>query len=396
MALERLLQVPLHQIEALLSESWRAWRGRSLYRDVPALEPSVSLIAEALLDRTFTLCTSVMTGVPLPETGRQMVDDVVAARAFYEQSGWLERPAGYHRDPPPLEAELTAEEAAWSGPRRRRYRRLVFESGFEPHPGEPGRERWIAHPSNGTAHAYVLEHEEPRPWLVCVHGFAMGTPLVNLSGFPVRLLHDVLGLNIAFPVLPLHGPRGAGRFSGGEVLAPDYMRMVHLFAQAVWDARRVISWVRARSAEPVGLYGISLGAYVSALVASLEDGLDCVIAGIPAVDFPNLARDNEPWIMRRYDDDFHVDWNLIRAVTHVVSPLSLVPRVAREGRFIYAGIADRVVRPDQPRALWRHWEEPEIHWFSGGHVLGVWNAAVGPFLERALVRAGLAAVEPSA
>jgi hypothetical protein len=391
MALGQFLAVP-HQIGAIVAEALLAIRRESGYRDVPAAEPSLRLIGGALLDRTFRLSTSVMTGLPLPEAVRRMLDEAAEAERLFAARGWLAEPSGYHRDPPPLHDPQVRDESTWSGPRRRRYRRLVFPSGYEPHAGEPGRERWLAHPRNGTAHAYVLEHPGgPRPWLVCVHGFGMGTPLVNLSGFPVRLLHDELGLNLLFPCLPLHGARGATRFSGGEVLAPDYLRLVHLFAQGAWDVRRLVAWIRARGGERVGLYGVSLGGYVSALVAGLEDGLACIVAGIPMVDFPLAAQDNMPWIMRRYDDEFELDWRLIRAITHVVSPLAIAPRVPRAARFIYAGIADRVVKPEHPRALWRHWEQPDIHWFSGGHVLGVFDRSVLPFLAASLRRAGMSA-----
>jgi hypothetical protein len=391
MPLERLLTVPLQQLGDLFNESWSAFRGSSRYPDVPPLEASAGLIGEALLDRTFTLMTSVLTGVPLPDEVRQMVEEVHEARAFYGDRGWLDDPEAYHQPPPELHPESLERGASWAGATRQRYQHLRFESGYQPHPGEPGRDRWLAHPLNGTAHAYLLEHDEPRPWLVCIHGFAMGSPLLNFQAFPVQKLHHELGLNLAFPVLPLHGPRGTGRMGGSEVLSPDYLRMVHLFAQSVWDVRQLIGWLRQRGAEQVGLHGISLGGYVSSLVASLQDGLDAVIAGIPAVDFANLARDNEPWIMRRYDDQFELDWNLLRAITHVVSPLAFTPRLPLNKRFIYAGIADRVVKPDQPRALWRHWGHPEIHWFSGGHVMGSWNRSIEPFLESSLTQAGLVA-----
>ena len=389
MRFEALLSIPAQQAGAFFTEAWRAFRGSSAYPDVPPLAPRVSLLGEALLDRTFTLMTSVMLGVPVPETVRRMVDDLVSAHAFYEARGWLTEPGGYHQTPPPVAEVERSGGATFAGPRRMRYEHLRFASGFAPHEGEPGRERWLAHDRNGTAHVYVLEHEEPRPWLVGVHGFAMGTPLINFSGFPVRLLHEELGLNLAFPVLPLHGPRGVGGMSGSEVLTPDYLRMVHLFAQAVWDVRRTLGWIRERSDEPIALYGISLGGYVSALVTAFEAELACVVAGIPAVDFPSLANDNQPWIMRRYGDEFDVDWKLVRAVSHVVSPLAFPPRVPRERRFIYAGVADRVVKPYQPRALWRHWQEPEIHWFSGGHVLGIWNDSIRDFLVQALETSGL-------
>jgi hypothetical protein len=388
--LDALFTIPVQQLGALFSEAAGAFRRSSGYASVPPPTPSLALFGEALLDRTFTLLTSLMVGVPLPETVRRMVDDLLAAHAFFDGKGWLADPAGYHQAPPPVEAVERRSARCFAGRRLLDYEHVRFASGWAPHSGEPGRERWLAHPLNGTAHVHVLRHEEPRPWLVGVHGFAMGSPLVNFSGFPVRMLHEELGLNLAFPVLPLHGLRGVGGMSGGEVLTPDYLRMVHLFAQAVFDVRRTLAWIRAESAEPVGLYGISLGGYVSALVAGFEDDLACVIAGIPAVDFPSLANDNQPWIMRRYGDEFEVDWRLVRAVSHVVSPLAFAPRVPRERRFIYAGVADRVVRPYQPRALWRHWGEPEIHWFSGGHVLGVWNGSIRDFLAEALETSGLA------
>ncbi len=94
-------------------------------------------------------------------------------------------------------------------------------------------------------------------------------------------------------------------------------------------------------------------------------------------------------MLRRYDDDLQIDWRLVRAITHPVSPLAFEPKIPKHGRFIYAGLADRVIKPDQPRALWRHWGEPEIHWFSGGHVLGIRNESVGPFLSRSLESAGM-------
>jgi hypothetical protein len=389
--MDRLITLPLQQAGELFAEGLAALRRASRYPEVPALEPRLGLLGHALLDRSFTLMTSLATGVPLPQLVRRMVEEAQSAHGFYDERGWLEDPLPYHRRPPRLRELETKPGSVWVRPglAPTRFEHASFESRFTPHAGEPGGERWQAHPTNGTAHAYVLRHAEPRPWLVCVHGFAMGTPLVNFVGFPARFLHERLGLNLIFPVLPLHGPRGVARLSGGEVLSPDYLRMVLLFSQAVWDVRRVLSWVRAQSDEPVGLYGLSLGGYVSALVSALEEELTCVIAGIPAVDFANLARDNEPWIMRRYDREFALDWQLVRAITHVVSPLAFEPNVPREGRFIYAGVADRVARPDQARALWRHWDRPAIHWFQGGHVLGLGDRGVNAFLERSLRSVGM-------
>ena len=99
---QRLITIPLQQLEGLLSEGWSAWRGSSRYRDVPALEGSFGLIGEALLDRTFTLTTSALVGVPAPERVRRARDELALARDLFAERGWLADPASYHDEPPPL------------------------------------------------------------------------------------------------------------------------------------------------------------------------------------------------------------------------------------------------------------------------------------------------------
>jgi hypothetical protein len=158
--------------------------------------------------------------------------------------------------------------------------------------------------------------------------------------------------------------------------------VLHLFAQAVWDLRRMVGWIRSQSDAPVGLYGISLGGYTVSLASAFIDDLACVVAGIPAVDFTSLARDNEPSTYQAYGRDLQTDWNLVQEVMYPISPLSFEPRLSVERRFIYAGVADRVARPDQARALWRHWGRPEIEWLSSGHVLASLKGDLKPLFRR--------------
>jgi hypothetical protein len=381
----RWLALPGLGIGSFLLEGVAARRGRSPYTEVPPVEPTLRVIAEAALDRSFTLGMNLLTGVPHPTAVRRAQAEAAAMAAFVGERGFHADPARYHRTPKAPRTVVREHASAWMGRQPTRYEVLSFPSGYAPRPGEPGGQRWQRHPSNHTVHAQLFEHAgEPRPWVICVHGFGMGTPLPNFAAFRPATLHRDRGWNVVLPSLPLHGPRGVGRLSGSEMLAPDYLRLVQLFAQAVWDVRRVIAWIRARGGTQIALYGLSLGAYVSALVASLEDDLAGVIAGIPAVDFPNVARDNEPWVMRRYGAEVRIDWEEVRAATHAVSPLALEPRVPRERRFIFAGTADRVARPDQARALWRHWDRCAIHWFPGGHVAAQWNPTIAPFVDAAL------------
>jgi hypothetical protein len=370
---------------ALVLEGAAAAFGGRRYSEVPAAPATLRVVAEAALDRSFSLGMNLLTEVPHPKELARARAEAAGMAAFMADCGYHDDPAGYHRAPAPPDAVRRARGRAYLGRRPTHFERLSFPSGYEPHAGEPGGARWLRHPTNHTVHAQLFEHPgEPRPWVLGVHGFSMGSPLTNFVVFQPERLHRELGFNVVLPSLPLHGLRGAGRMSGGEVLAPDYLRLVHLFTQAVWDVRRLVSWIRSRGGTQIALYGISLGAYVSSLVASLEDDLAGVIAGIPAVDFPSLARDHEPRQLRRYRSDLRIDWSHVRRATHAVSPLAFTPRVPRERRFIFAGTADRVARPDQARALWRHWDRCSIHWFAGGHVAAQWNPTIAPFVDESL------------
>jgi hypothetical protein len=210
----------------------------------------------------------------------------------------------------------------------------------------------------------------------------MGQASANIHGLAAEWIHDELGLNVLMPVLPLHGPRSSTRFSGGGLLQPEFANVLHMFAQAVWDIRRQVSWIRSRTDAPVGLYGISLGGYAVSLASAFIEDLSCVIAGIPAVDFTSLARDNEPWAYQAYGGDLQTDWALVHDVMHPVSPLTFEPKLSVGQRYIYAGVADRVARPDQARALWRHWGKPEIEWMPSGHVLASMKQDLKPFVRK--------------
>ncbi len=386
-SLVRWLTAPAIEIAAMVNDTAAVLRGEQRYRDVPAVEPSASLVAEALVDGSFSLLVSLLVGVPESQMVRHGHQELLAMREFIERNGWYSDPRGYHQTPPELRSPQITRKTSRGLRGGSDYAELTFDSEYEPHPGEPGRERWLAHEDNGTAVAYVMEHEgEERPWLVCTHGFGMGQAIANIQGLTADWIHEELGLNVLMPVLPLHGPRSSTRFSGGGLLQPEFANVLHLFAQAVWDIRRQVDWIRSRGDAPIGLYGISLGAYTVSLASALIDDLSCVISGIPAVDFTSLARDNEPWAYRAYGGDMQTDWALVRDIMHPVSPLTFEPRMAVEQRYIYAGVADRVARPDQARALWRHWGKPEIEWLSSGHVLASMKSELKPFVRTIIGR----------
>jgi dienelactone hydrolase len=185
-------------------------------------------------------------------------------------------------------------------------------------------------------------------------------------------------------VLPLHGPRRTGWISGDGYFSGDCLDTVHAQAQAVWDVRRLLAWLRARGADEIGIYGLSLGGYTAALLAALEPGLRCVIAGIPATDFVHLAQLHTPPALVNAAVRAGFDWDRVERVFRVVAPLAMPVRVARRRRHVFAGIADRIVPISQARRLWQHWERPNAFWYRGSHLSFTWEPRLQSWLFDAL------------
>jgi pimeloyl-ACP methyl ester carboxylesterase len=365
---------------------WTAQRREPPIERVPEPELNIELATKVAFDQLAlaTIVAARPRGLRF-DVGRA-VDELREARELFERSGWLEKPQSYHEAPPPLESPVLR----YGRSLRQSIELLSFPSGYEPHANEPGRERWLSRRLNREAHATVLRHRDAgRPWLVCIHGYGMGTPLVDLFGFSARRLHHELGLNLLLPVLPLHGARNRRGRSGDGFLAGDFLDTVHAEAQAMWDIRRLLSWLRSTGATQIGVYGLSLGGYTTALLSCLEGDLACAIAGIPAVDFARLVERVAPNRLLREVERLGFDWGALRDVLSVVSPLALDPLVPRDRRSIFAGTADHLVPADQVRDLWRHWGEPRIAWYAGSHISFLREPQVRFLVEDALRIGGL-------
>lgn len=366
-----------------VAQSWRDYLGQQPDK-LPIARPTIALAAQAFRDEIVLLGLKARRPVSNHRVFERISQEVAAGLEFYGNRGWLEKPSGFFAQPPPL-TEVAVRKVK---DRRRSFYRIFFDSGFTPHPGEPGSQRWLSYTANNREYALLLRHPEPRPWLVCVHGTEMGRAPLDLAVFRAWKLHDELGLNIVMPVLPMHGPRGQGLPKGAVFPGEDVLDDVHGTAQAVWDIRRLLSWIRSQEEESlIGLSGLSLGGYIASLVASLEEGLACAILGVPVADLIELL--GRHCGLRHKDPRRHTV-KMAEPIGRMISPLSLTPLVPMPGRFIYAGIADRLVHPrEQVTRLWEHWGKPEIVWYPGGHTGFFQSRPVRRFVQAALEQSGL-------
>lgn len=355
---------------------------------VPAPRPSAALAAKVAADEVILGWEHWHTaGFALDGTIERVIGELDRCQRLFEREGYLEKPLAYHRTPPELvDPEIRRGRAAGLD-----IELLRFESGYAPAEGEPGRERWLGYDGCRDGWAYVLRHDgPPRPWLIATNGYRMGFASIDIGIF--KRFHEEeggLGLNVLVPVLPLHGPRRLGWHSGQGFLSVDIVDTLHAEAQAIWDMRRLLSWIRAQGAETIGAFGLSLGGYTTALFASVAEGLAAAIPGIPLADVPRVLDRHGVAHQMRYARSRGFSFERAREVLRPVSPLAVAPRVPHEGRLIFGATADRLVTPDHVRDLWRHWDEPEIVWYEGSHVSFGSERAVWAAVDRTLRENGL-------
>jgi pimeloyl-ACP methyl ester carboxylesterase len=218
----------------------------------------------------------------------------------------------------------------------------------------------------------VVEHwqhhpETPRATVIALHGFTMGTAWIDAHVLMASRWF-AQGFDVALVALPFHGPRApsTARFSGEHFGSWDVARVNESVRRAVHDVDLVRRWIAAESGRPVGILGLSLGGYLAALMAELRDDWAFVIPLVPAVSLDALACS-----IAKLDGPVMeppIPFAELRAAYAVHSPLTHALAVPRERVLIVGARGDCIVPPEHPYALWRHWGEPAIHWYSGSHI----------------------------
>jgi pimeloyl-ACP methyl ester carboxylesterase len=343
----------------------------------PTLLGRASLASQVALDEA--VLAVIRNRQPKPHmlvAADRTATELIAASAVFAEQGWLATPPAYHREPPPLRDAEIIDLRARSWPYS--HETMTFASEFRPRGIEPGAERWVRNGRNGTVLVRLLRHRDAAaPWVVCLHGFGMGASRFDLTVLWAKHLHRQFGFNVAVPVLPRHGPR---RTRGdGQLLSLDLVGTLHGISQAIWDVRRLVSWIRGTGGASVGVYGLSLGGYLAALLAGIER-LDSVVAGIPFTDVAGLMLHHRP--PTTYADILRSA--SARDVFSVVSPVGVRPLLGPDRLAIFAARGDRLIPGEQPLALRETWQACPIHWYNGGHTGFAWSREARDFVGNRL------------
>ena len=251
------------------------------------------------------------------------------------------------------------------------------------------RERFQAHSRNAIGRAMHWRHEDgPRPTIIVVHGFTGSPYRFNSSFFQLPWFYRH-GCDVVLAQLPFHGRRNdrTGLFDGSGLFSDGIATFSEAMLQSVTDLRVLIDYLLATGVDRVGITGLSLGGYVTALMAGVDDRLHFAVPNCAVTDLGTLL---DRWfpagpLLRAGLALGGIDRETHLSAMRLHSPLRFAPRLAQDRLFIIGGLADRLAPPEQSARLWRHWGEPRLHWFPGSHILHVRRAVylreIGRFLR---------------
>jgi pimeloyl-ACP methyl ester carboxylesterase len=235
------------------------------------------------------------------------------------------------------------------------------------------RSSYLGHERNATARAQHWRHDDgPRPTLCVIHGFGASPAWFNTLFFCLNEFFAD-GWDVVLFTIPFHGGRRGPHapFNGAELFTHGFSWLAEAMLQAICDLRVLVDYLLGTGAPRIGVTGLSLGGYCTAMLASVEDRLDFAIPNAAVASMPALLASWFPanaglGALRRLKT---IPAELITRGLMVHSPLNYPPVLPRDRLMVVAGLGDRLTPPEHSVELWEHWDRPALRWFPGSHVL---------------------------
>lgn len=234
-------------------------------------------------------------------------------------------------------------------------------------------------PRNQWARVRLFTHSTPRPVVILVHGYATGHWRVERRVWPIDALYAA-GLDVAIFVLPEHAARKApGRRGPPPFPSGDPRLTNECFRRAVHELVDLIAWFEERGHGPVGVMGMSLGAYTAALLATVSDRLGALALVVPLASLSDYARDHG--VLR--DEALHTPLTRAHAC---VDPLRRPPQISGAKVRIAGARGDRVTPLHHAQRLATHFDAALDVW-PGGHLVQLGRRRGFATLQRFMIRA---------
>lgn len=291
--------------------------------------------------------------------------ELMEVTSLIEREGWDRNPRRYFsRDPLPPKFVSSINRKCGDI----LYKHLQCKSTYVPYSFMPGSKAWTSEKKHQVNHAWSISHEDlERPWVVCIHGFGLGRPLLDFAMLNARYLYSVMGFNLLFPILSCHGPRALNFRSGDGFFTGDVLMTLNAISQSVCDIRSWVAWLRCQTGISPSLFGISLGGYHAAVVASLERDIPRIVLGVPLVEPADTIWSHAPFSWTTKAMKSGLTKERVNEIWSLTSPLKLPPPDMTRKR-IFAANKDLIIEGNQVQLMLEHWKDSRLKLYDTGHV----------------------------
>lgn len=179
------------------------------------------------------------------------------------------------------------------------------------------------------------------------------------------------GMNSLMIQLPYHIQRQPreSHFSGELAINGDLRQSVEMIRQAVADTRSVVNWIKSQAQTQAGIWGISLGGWVGALVTAVEPRLDCAVLMIPAVRPDDVlwhSKLGPP--LKDVVASAGISYEQMQAAMTIITPKYFQPKLPPDKILLMEAEADQAVRPHTVEELWEVWGRPQLRRYRHSHM----------------------------
>jgi pimeloyl-ACP methyl ester carboxylesterase len=200
------------------------------------------------------------------------------------------------------------------------------------------------------------------PSMVLLHGWNAEVGYWTLFPSLARRLNQA-GINAMLFELPYHSQRKPReREAIRNFLSGDLLHVVLAMHQAIADSRTLVAWLRSQSDAPIGVWGVSLGAWLAGMLACKEQELSLAVLMTPVVRMDR--------VMAELDFCRPLRRHLTAVLPHlaVLNLDSHRPRLDPENILVVASEHDLFAPIETTEELCRQWREPVLWRPRHGHI----------------------------
>lgn len=226
--------------------------------------------------------------------------------------------------------------------------------------------------THAVVQTYAPERALHLPAVIVLHG------LMTLTLLPYRPFFRAIadaGASAYAVELPYHLRRTPpGCFSGELFFTADFEMSLAAIQQTVAEIRQLIHFLREAGAPTIGLLGFSLGAWMSALVASCEPEVDFALFAMPPSNLNEVlwqTKLGEP-LRRQFET---AGWSAADTASFYqrLDPQHLSLLIPPERCAMFAAKFDHFIPFEYTQQLQWQWQNLNLHVYSAGHIGMVWS-----------------------